>query len=264
MKRLLRPKPLFAAVLLLALAVGTFVAWRGGWLRHSDYADSPYRGYAEFTLDGARYCYATWPGLRRPQEADFGGKLGEAASDNPLLDGAAVYTAVGQIPGQIQGSTLVIADWTPYGYRFFYRATRDAPEIAVGETAAALFEAWGLPNSCDGGAVSSGARETYFGPTQTRVLVEVASALENAGEAAREAAFAAAEEAGEDPALDACEVELQDGLYTLRLTYYPVLRALAFEGGWYPVTEEQAAILHRQLYRPRDRRLLATLAPRED
>ena len=261
MKRIRHPKRLLAAVLLLAVAVGTFVAWRAGWFAGHGYStprDRDLQLGGSFRLAGdetAVYHLANWPSLKLPVADDFGEKLGTAISDNPLIDGGTVWRA-NRDPARL---TLFIAEWQPYGPLWFYRDTPELPTVAEGETPEAVFSAFGLPEDAEEGVCGY----KPLGKAQVERLLTLLSSLENAGEAAREAAFAAAEAAGEDPALDAREVRLSVWYYNLRLTYYPVLRGVLLAGGWYPVTEDEAAALHKFLYYYDEERDLATLAPRE-
>lgn len=279
MKRIRHPKLLLAAVLALAVAVSAGFAWRSGWLEGEE-IDSIYwdgsRGWSFRLEEDSPLVYQlcsdsaalreAWglPAGGSPTEADLGPAVGTAAfCDNPLIAGSTVY-ACAALPGNVR---LRIADYEPFGYCFFTCAELRAPEVALWQGPAAVFETWGLPDADATCTVSGGSEPLELDAAAQRQLIDLACGLQNVGGGVLDGAkkqlaydvLGAAPEVEDSRYRARADALCQAGLRTvtfetaqgfrLELAYYPALRGLALADGFYFVSEAEAGILHGLLYR---------------
>ena len=246
MKRIPHPKLLFAAVLVLAVAVSAGFAYRAGWLAGEGEVDSIYWQKNitwSFRLEkGSPFVYANHP---EPSELPHGEIAGTVTvCDNPLLLGQTAY-----YPEGATGRGTVLVEWLPFGWCSFTCDKLEIPRVGLGAPPDAVFDGFGLPESLQSGSLSGGdAPAASFSAESLAELIDLLSATENQGLTG----LLADTNAQDDPAAAKTGTRFvtlrnTDGYY-LTIEYYPRLGGVALWDGYYPIPVERIPALEALLY----------------
>ena len=261
MKRLLRPKPLFAAALVLAAAVAALAIWRAGWSKEEPYppiylSESTVTAFrlrpgdpglyleisngAELAVLRASY---SLPGGDTPiGDDDLGavaGTIGDCDFDK-MLGGTVWYYA------DWEDDRLLIAERPPFGYRLYFCSSRDTPWVGVDETPQALFDAFGLPDGLAAASLAVGEAEAETLPlADGKRLIELLLPLPKESRSELWGPFVERDR----PRLQRVSLvtlENEQG-EALRLSYYPDLHLITLYGGVYRIPKTDRPALEAML-----------------